>query len=127
MGEKVKPSPFTLLGFRYEVYDMARYERHISIPFRVFESSKYSALSPCSKDILHIFISRYYPKQPQRAISLSYGEILEMRRYARTTISRSLRELQDVGYIKLKHKGSYRNDASEYTLNPELTLRKKGD
>lgn len=98
----------------------AKAEAFISVPVRLVDSDKYNSLSPYSQRILLIFMKYLRKKQPYRRVVMSYSEIQSITGYCRERISKSLSELQVVGYIQLKHKGSYRNDASEYILGKEL-------
>ena len=80
-------------------------------------------LNPHSMAILHLMLMRYYPKQPDKPVGISYNEIERITNYGKATISRCLKELEALEFITLYNRGRFRGKKSEYIINPELALR----
>ena len=94
-------------------------EQHISIPFRTLKSKEYRELSAPAKAILEQMLIYYYPKQPDRHISMSYRELHEMLGYSFWLISKSFKELLEKKLIFLEYKGGL-NTPSKYSINDKF-------
>lgn len=101
--------------------------RHIRISEALFYSIEYRKMSSTARDILQYFLWRYYPKNPDRLIGVSYRELHEHYGFGWNRIKSGLDELIGCSYIKLVSKGSYHHKVSRYRLNwQKLGLEVKG-
>lgn len=107
-----------------------RYDHYASKPYTqtpdgLWISKEFNLLSPHSRCIFMIMLSKWRPYEPDRHIILTYDEIEEITRFNRHRISRSIVQLQQDGFIDIPQRGCYPKNVTRYKIEYERWISKK--
>jgi hypothetical protein len=97
---------------------------YTQVPDGLWTCKEFNELSPHSRCIFMIMLSRWRPYEPDKPISLTYDEIQGITRFNRNRISSSIKQLWTHGFIDIPKMGCYPRNVTMYKVEHKWLEKK---
>lgn len=97
---------------------------YTQIPDGLWVSKEFNLLSPHSRCIFMIMLSKWRPYEPKRPIIVTYDDIEKITRFNRHRISKSIKQLQVDGFIEIPRRGCYPKNVTLYKIESKWLEKK---
>jgi len=94
------------------------------LPEGMIRSKDFNALTPSARCIYFLMFIRYTRLVPDDPFAMPYEEMIAITGFSQTTISKSIKQLMQCGFITIPQRGRYPHNVSLYKIAREPLERK---